>query len=149
MPKKIVKTDKTNGSVAVGSSRPERLALNLFDLERVHPAVRAKLLPLLDLRKEAAVWVDKDHLDETASPFACSLLAAANACDLIRGMARQLREEVPRVYLDCRGKGTWERLTAAAVLTVVHDGKVILDPAMFPGVDGIEFARATPSRIII
>lgn len=124
--------------------RPERLAFNLFDLDRVDPRVRARLLPLLDLRREAAAWVDRDRVDETAAPFACSLLLAAQACDAVRGMARVTRQPVPRVYLDRKGAGVWVRLPALETLTYLYLGRVVLNPVLFPGAADLSPAPLPP-----
>jgi hypothetical protein len=131
----------------VKSGRPERLALNLWDLERVHPQVRARILPLLDIRRESAVWIDPDREDETACPFTCALVTAAAAADLIRGMARQCGEPPPRVYLNRLGVGSWVRLAGEAILTHLLDGRVVLSPAVFPG-EVVEF-RPLPARRVV
>jgi hypothetical protein len=131
----------------VKAGRPERLALNLWDLDLVHPQVRARLLPLLDLRRQSVVWVDKDREDETAALFTCSLLTAASACDRIRGIARQVHETPPRVYINRIGVGAWTRLPADAVLTHLLNGKTVLDPTIFPG-EVVEFKPLPAKRVV-
>ena len=134
MPKRIDLTPQFK------SGRPELLAFNLWDLELVHPHLRAKLLPLLDLRRANVVWVDKDREDETAAPFTCLLLTSAIACDMIREIARKVNETPPRIYLNRTGAGSparrdgaWVRLPGDAILTHLVNGKPVLDPTIFPG----------------
>lgn len=110
--------------------RPERLALNLFDVQHLHPTAQAMLAGRFDGRKEALVWVDRTRQDETAVPLVGPLLEAAVLVDVVRAEASRFGDDC-RAYL-CRATA-WTRLPAAAVLTVVENGKPRLSAEWFPG----------------
>ena len=116
-----------------------RLAINLFDLDRMLPMMRQTMLGgRLDLK--VAVWVDKDRLDESAVVFTCDLLEAAALCDVIRDHDRSVGDYPTRVYL-CR-ESAWQRVPADAILSIVVEGKCDLNPKHFP--KDVEPAEAIP-----
>lgn len=108
-------------------SRP-RLAINLFDLDHLHPVVRASALAG-KLGKEA-VRVDDERMDETAVEFTCDLLTAASVLDVLRSEARKTDDPPIRAYI--KKQGWWQRIPHIAVLTRVREGKVELSPEWFP-----------------
>ncbi len=103
------------------------LAINLWDLERLDPAMRRRLLA--GRLGGQHVRVDPERRDEVAVPFACDLLTAAIACDLIRAQDREVGDRPARVYLR-KGKA-WVKLAAGALLTAEVEGKAVLDPDLF------------------
>lgn len=110
-----------------------RLAINLYDLDRLLPFVRETLLGgKLDL-KGGAIWVDRSRPDETAVAFACSLETAGAICDVIRSHDREAGDYPTRVYVFRR---SWTKLPTDAVLTVMADGKCLTNPAVF-GYNGL------------
>lgn len=111
--------------------RKERLAINLFDLDRVDPTIRGILLGgKLELSRANVIKVDKTKPDETAVEFTCGLLSAASICDTIRSHDMQAKESVTRVYI-FRGR-VWVKLGAKDLLTIVQDDSVRLNPVIFP-----------------
>lgn len=111
--------------------RRERLALNLFDLDRMDATIRQLFLGgKLDL--SAAIKVDSKRFDEAAVAFVCPLLTAACICDTLRYHDRQVRNHPTRVYL--QKARAWTKFPRDAVLAVVVDGKPKLNPEWFPGV---------------
>lgn len=113
-------------------ARPEKLALNLWDVTRLHPTVAAMLAGRVDRRKEALVWVDRTDVEETAVVLTPPLLEAACLVDVVRAGAAKIGDKVPRAYVF---RKTWARLPATAVLTTVRDGKPALAPEWFAGVE--------------
>lgn len=112
----------------------ERLGLNLYDLEAIHPDLYKRTLSgVLDLRREAVIRVGSGTVD-TAVPFSCALLLAATLCDILRSENRKFREPPIRVYLSS-SQGVWTKLGKDAVLTTVGDRDgvrvVELDPRVF------------------
>jgi hypothetical protein len=112
----------------------QRLALNLWDLDRVAPDLMERLGPQLDLGRDSVVRVGtakdrEDRFADTAVPFRCDLLSAAMICDVLRATDRKFNDAPTRIYLLRDGK--WRRLVGDAVLSVVDGGKVQLNPAIF------------------
>ena len=115
------------------SSRRERLAVNLPDLDRVDPTVRAILVaPFVSKLPEDLIRADKDRMDEVAVLFICDLVQAACICDTLRNHDRRAGDPPTRLYLQKKEGGAWERLPGAAVLTVMEDGRAVLNPILFP-----------------
>jgi hypothetical protein len=113
------------------AERREKLAINLFDLDRVDPTIRQILLGgKVDLTN--AIKMDKNRFDEAGVAFICPLLQAASICDIVRSHDRELGDFPTRVYL--MRVAAWEKLPNAAVLTLILDGKTMLNPAIFPPV---------------
>jgi hypothetical protein len=111
--------------------------VNLADLDRVEPLVRGSMLHgKLDLA--GAVLVDRNRPDENAVAFTCSLLTAASICDILRGHDKKAGDAPTRVYIN-RGRG-WARLPGGAVLSVVRNGNVVLNPDVFT----VELVPLTP-----
>lgn len=108
---------------------PIRLAMNLFDSERIVPDMRAKLLSgLLDLK---VIRVDKSRPDETAVAFKpdLDLLYIATICDIIRDHDRDGGDYPTRVYI--KKATAWERIPADTRLTHMEDGKSVLNRKLF------------------
>lgn len=118
------------------SERKERLAIWLDDIDRIAPELRDKLLSgRLDLTQTVRVGRGElqRHKSVPALVFTCPLLEAALVCDIIRSHDRKAKERPTELYIN---RGTsWARLIYSAVLTAVVDGKVILNPAVFPNVE--------------
>ena len=109
--------------------RTERLAVNLYDLDRVAPSLRASLVaPRLDLTKPIDMGWDRKSDDETAVVFNCDLLSAAIICDTLRSHDRAAGDSPTRVYLF---KKVWTRVASHVVLTELVDGRCQLSPDVF------------------
>ena len=111
----------------------QRLAVNLWDVERIGEQLLAAIRSRLDLQREAVVSVDDEkdgdgRFVNTAIPFNCPLLAAATLLDVVRSTDRRVGDVPTRAYLFRDG---WRRLTRYHVLTVVDGDKVSLNPAVF------------------
>lgn len=116
----------------------EKLAINLYDLDRLPPEMRIKLLKgRLDLNKENIIDYEytttningeKEKRVEKGSQFTCDLLAAALVCDIIRSYDRSVGDIETRIYLN-KGDGIWTKLSKNAIL-VVSGGKK-LNPKYF------------------
>lgn len=106
----------------------ERLAINLFDLDRINLTIRGMLLAdKLDASR--AIPMDRDRGDERAVEFSCDLLTAATVCDTIRSHDRKAGEAPTRVYL---WRGSWSKLGGSVVLTqLMGDGRCRLSPEFF------------------
>lgn len=104
------------------------LAINLLDLERVHPTVRESLLGHgLFLLHQRPVLMDRERMmDETGLAFACPLLQAAAICDLIRDHDRKAGDTPTRVYL--RRVRAWEKVSAE--VSLMQGDR--LNPKVFP-----------------
>lgn len=119
----------------------ERLAINLADLDRVDQLIRDILLRgKLDATQ--AIWTDKSKMDEVAVAFTCDLLTAACICDTIRTHDRNAKDYPTRVYIFRRA---WSKVAGDALLSLVEDGEVVLNPALF-NVQEIEPAMPTPMK---
>ena len=119
--------------------RPERLAVALFDLDRIEPSIRKMILGgKLDLSVPFRVdaW---DVAEDTMVPFSCPLIDAASICDVVRDRDRRAGDPPTRVAVF---KQTWQRLSGTVLLTVMVKGKVTLNPAAFAGVR----IEAVPTR---
>jgi len=124
----------------------ERLAVCLFDLERVEPLMFVRLLAgRVDLDRSLVIRVDPSRPDETAVPTKGPVLPAATALDLLRSENRREGDQVTRVYLD-KGRG-WVRLSANAVLTVSEGGKSKLNPDIFGSQVEVVSVAPTPQRV--
>lgn len=121
--------------------RKERLAINLADLDRLDPEVRARLFGgRLDLTAPIRLEgyhdvAEEERVERVAIPLVGTLLAAACACDALRSQDRQSGSPVTRVYLN-RGS-SWNRLTSDDQLAdIVDDGqggvRAVLSPRLFP-----------------
>lgn len=110
--------------------RRERLAVSLADLDRVAPALRAGLLAgKLDLSQ--AIRVGQDRMEDVpAVVFTCDLLTAATICDILRSHDRQHGDPPTGLYIN--KDRAWTRVTNGTVLTVIVNGKVKLNPVVFP-----------------
>ena len=124
---------------APSQERAEQLAINLYDLDRLDPTLRAKLFswsggkPRLDMGHPLRTTWDRVNggTEEVALIFACPLLEAALICDAVRMQDRAVGDFPSRLYVK---RKTWTRLPSHSVLTVMRDGRAILNPQVFaPG----------------
>lgn len=107
----------------------DALAINLLDLDRIPQPMRGILLDKkVDISK--AIFVDKNRFDEVAVAFSCELLQAAGTCDVIRLRDKKNGDYPTRVYL--RRNKAWTKLAGDKMLCVVSNGKVVLNPEIFP-----------------
>lgn len=135
MPRPSVKPVPSDRS----AGRRERIGLSIFDLDVVHPEVRAGFLGgKLDLSRERIARVDGDAV----APFSCLLVEAAVAADLVRSECRRVGDPPPRAYVSIAM--AWRRLPPEAVLTEVRDGVLTLSEEWFPPLPG-EIAFRPPS----
>jgi hypothetical protein len=136
---------ETPPAVEAAEKRKERLAVNIFDLDRLSPLVRGKLFrdgegDRIDLTHAVRVGPEKD---EAAVVFTCPLLTAATVCDILRSNDRKFNQEIrerglkgheerqTRVYL-FRGR-SWVPVPRDVILTrQTPDKQVILNPNVFP-----------------
>jgi len=111
----------------------ERLAINLFDLDRLVDIIRQSLFNHGRNLILKPIVIDKDRRDETAVEFSCDLLQAATICDIIRSEDRKLKQYPTRVYY-CR-ETAWTKVSSDAVLTLQwfeEDGdRLALNPNVF------------------
>lgn len=115
--------------------RKEQLAINAIDLDALDPILRIRITRdkegnnRLDFRQ--AIPVETEKASSTrAIAFCCDLLTAALCCDLTRSENRREGGPIIRVYL--KKADAWTRLPEKAILTLVEEGKPILNPEIFP-----------------
>lgn len=128
------------------AERPDRLAINLFDLDKLDETIRAMiLLDKLDLQRP--IRVEQDNIRETAIRFKCDILTAATACDVLQSQNRKLGEPEVRLYLN-RGQG-WVKIASRSILTVLVNGKAKLNPVVFKAlkIESGDAIPLTPQRI--
>lgn len=128
--------------------RPELLAINLCDVERMPAIVREAVFGAgnnckLDLTD--AIRIDPSRADEVAVAFRCDLLTAALCCDVIRGHDRDAGDPSTRVYVF---RKAWSKLPSAAMLTQMAGGKVQLHPSVFGGQQRTATPPPAPARRI-
>ena len=126
----------------VEEERSEKIALNLFDLERLDPWFRQKMDLKRKLDMDRPIKTDWDRVetkDEVALVFTCPLLEAALTCDLIRNYNRSVGDWPVRLYIK---KKSWARVPSYRILTVLENGKAALNPLVFP--TEIPLAEVTP-----
>lgn len=113
----------------LATTRAERLALTLADLDRLDPGIRRKMLggriALTPVRADDGII----RADGVIIPFVCPLLESAMIADVLRFQDKQAGNRVTGVWLD-RGRG-WRKLASDAVLTVKVNETFILNPAVF------------------
>ena len=102
-----------------------RLALSLEDVDRMVPEMRARLLHgKLDL---TLIRVGpKSNVPAVA--FSCDLLTAATICDIIRSEDRKAGDSPTGVWVL---RKSWSRVSGNAVLTLVTDAGIKLNPDAF------------------
>lgn len=121
-----------------------RIAINLFDLDRLDKEVLRMLLGG-KLKTSGAIRTDPKRNEEVAIEFSCDTLTAASICDTIRGHDRRNGIQPTRCYL--MRNDVWIRLSSATDLTIVVNAKVLLNPAVFSGTAMNELAPATAKRV--
>lgn len=121
---------QNNEAVATVESRRERIGINLGDVFRLPELMRSTLLAgKIDLAS-GAVNTDKSRLDEAAVVFCCDLLTAACTCDIVRGHDRRVGDYPTRVYI--QRAQAWQKVSGSITLSVVEDGRAMLNPELFP-----------------
>lgn len=111
-------------------SRPERIAVNLKDLDRVNPSLRAQLLKgRLDLTRAVSPG---DDVKDAAVAFSCDLLTAACVVDTLRSHDRDVGDPPTRACVQRAPGLGWTKLPGELQLTKVVAGQVILNPTAFP-----------------
>jgi hypothetical protein len=118
---------KPTSETGNGETQRYRLAVNLFDLDRVDAMIRSMMLQ--GKLASSPVHIVPYKLDETGVEFTCELLMAASICDILRSHDRQLGDYPTRLYIH-KGKA-WSKLSGSAILTLVKDGVCILNPYVF------------------
>ena len=107
-----------------------RLAINLFDMDRLPDSVREAMFrdesgrPLLE-----PSTVRVGDRDEVCVPFCCDTLTAAIRLDVIRSGDRSGGDQPTRAYV--MRATAWQKLPADALLTVVGGEVVELNPTTF------------------
>ena len=126
------------------AGRIEKLAVNLFDLDRVQPTIRELMLGG-KLDTSQAIQMDKDRMDEAGVVFSCDLLTAACICDTIRSHDRVAGLYPTRVYV-C--KRSWSKVPGTVALAKVEDQVLKLNPEVFTEEQvKIEAPRIAPTRV--
>ncbi len=108
----------------------EGVAINVFDLDNVDPALRKSLLSG-NLILSDTIWVDRNRTDEVGIVFRCPVTEAAKICDIIRGLDRKAGRTPTRTYL--RRSRTWSKIPHNVPLSItdVKTGEVFLSPRLF------------------
>lgn len=105
-----------------------KLGVNLFDLDRIVPAVKANLINgNLDL-DAGAVQVVKESPSEVCVGFSCDALTAACIIDTLRAHDRNVGDSPTRAYVL---RKAWSRIPGNVPCAVVEDGQCKLNPALF------------------
>jgi len=115
------------------NGRKERLAINVYDLERAdEPFLRR-----LELRKrliDRPISMDEDKKEpdvkNVALEFSCDLLTAASICDVIRSHDQRSGDYPTRVYIF--RKSAWSQLSQSAILVETVDDEMRLSRKVFP-----------------
>ncbi len=108
-----------------------KLAINLYDLDRIAPTLRTKLFSgRLDLSKPLSTAWDRTNIkEEVAVLFTCDLLTAAIICDTVRSHDRKAGDFPTRLYLK---RKSWARIPSGVVLTALtEENKCVLNPKVF------------------
>lgn len=99
-----------------------RLAISVDDVvDRMTADTNGMLAGRLSLAGQQYIRTGSEARPEAAVEFSCPLLEAAVICDVLRARDREAGLEPTRCYVMRRS--TWSRLPAAAVLTMVRDGR--------------------------
>lgn len=119
-----------------------RLAINLFDLDKLPTELQARLLG--GKLEKTTVPVDLDRTQTSiAVPFKCDLVTAALAIDIIRSECRRSKEAPIRAYIN-RGGEAWSRLAERDVLSVKGESGWILNEEIFVDKSPVEIAPPIP-----
>lgn len=109
-------------------ARKEKLAVNLYDLDRVDPLIRGELLA--DKLAPLPIKVDANRDDEVAVEFSCDLLTAAVICDILRGHDREGGDNPTRIYI--KRDARWLKVPSHVVFVDTSTGVARLNSALFP-----------------
>ncbi len=124
-----------------------RVAVNLWDLDRVHPEIVRLVLAGKVAGDKTAIFKVHDRHEDTAVPFVCDPRTAAVACDVLRSECRRCEVRPVRVYVSPDGV-RWVRVPERGVLTWVDGGGVgHLSPEFFPTGERPEPVAPTPSAV--
>lgn len=125
----------------------EQLAINLYDLDRLDPDTRQKLLKgrvSPNSRPIKMDWDRKDAKDEVAILLEGSLLENALCCDIIRDLDVKAGDFPTRLYIK---RQEWSRIPSGLRLTIItgepSNWKTKLNPDIFK----IEALPLTPPKL--
>ena len=136
-----------NGGPRTGSARDRVVAVNLWDLDRVHPEIVRLVLAGKVSGDKAAIFKVADRHEDTAVPFICDPKTAAMACDVLRSECRRCEVRAVRVYVSPDG-ARWVRVPERGVLTWVDgDGITHLSPEFFPTGERPEPVAPVPQAV--
>ena len=142
IPPRHVQEIENGLTIKIETVSKERLALNLFDIDRIDPLIGIVMGGKLDLSK--AIKVDPDRLDETAVAFSCDLLTAACICDTIRTHDKAVKDYPTRVYIFRRS--AWSKVAGQGHLSIVVDNKCVLNPKIFSSVPAANDAEPLKAK---
>jgi hypothetical protein len=106
----------------------ERLAVNLFDLDRIQEEIRSMLLAG-NVDAAQLVKVNANRPGEIGVEFTCDLLRAACIVDTIRHHDRVSGDSITRVYVF--KQSAWTRVSSETKLTRFIGDKLVLNPQVF------------------
>ena len=75
------------------------------------------------------VRMNRQRGDEVGVTFACDLLSAACICDTLRAHDAKVGDYPTRVYVF---RKAWTKVAGNVTLSIVLDGKPVLNPDLFP-----------------
>lgn len=123
-----------------------KVAINLFDLQRLQSGVRSPLLRgKLDLK---APTMRAGGGDEVGAVFRCDLLTALLVCDIIRSHDVRDGRSQTRVYATDRN-GRWYRLPDEAALTIKSTEGMIPNPTFFANELSVVAPPIAPVKVIM
>lgn len=131
----VVKPVEMVKPVSAAPMRPEKVAINLADLDRLDQFVReVGLGGKLCLDPLRLIDLDKNRADEKYVELTCDLLMAASMCDVLRSADRNHGDYPTRVVVFRR---SWTKMVANCCLTLVQwddvakKSTVVLNPEFF------------------
>lgn len=111
-----------------------KLAIWLSDVERLPPQMRLEMYPHLDLNKIHRTGKGERIEESPTLAFKCPLLQAALICDVVRSHDRKVGARPSELFVNRSGDDDgWRRIVYGDMLTVVVNGRAILNPAVFGG----------------
>lgn len=138
-PQRVLCTSGGEGGAAKAQAGGVRIAVNLADVGRIVPLLRAKLFSGKLDAESGVIRTDSARPEEAAVAFSCGLVVAASVCDIIRAHDRKAGDPPTRCYVF---RKVWSRVPSHVLLSVLSDGKTILNPALFAG--SVEAGEAAP-----